>query len=285
MEINLIQTRFEIVVKQFFLLGGGVLVRTITPTQYSIIFRFLNPLKMRLLVLSLFFIQFSFSSFSQGIQNLKFSYGNNLTEYKTGFLEKTLLPDNSVAENLKSNSFNTSGFSLGATLSFAISKDKSWMFTTGIFYQNFDLETSIYAYSDGSDYIFRRATIVNQLELPLLLSWRNSDKKFRYGGDFGVIKALAVWSKFQENGITSGIGMDQKFDSYTYDFSGPVNLLEKYSVYFAPSIGYDFTKKLGLEFQPFFRYQTGNESESLYSNKNGAAVIQYGINLNFVKYF
>ncbi|MBA4301900.1 hypothetical protein SAMN03080617_01945 [Algoriphagus alkaliphilus] len=240
---------------------------------------------MKLIISALFFTLLSLSSFSQGVQNLKLSYGNNRTEYKTGFLEKTLLPNNKVAEDLKINSFNTDGFSFGATLGFAISKDKKWMFNTGLFYQNFDLATSIYAYSEGTDYIFRRATKVNQLELPLLVSWRNSDKKFRYGGDFGLIKALAVWSKYQEYGVTSGIGIEQKFDSYSYDLSGPVNLLEKYSFYFAPSIGYDFTKKLGIEFQPYFRYQIGNESQSWYSNSNGAPVIQYGINLNLVKYF
>lgn len=244
-----------------------------------------NPLLMKIVITTLFVISVSLTCFSQGIQNLKLSYGNNVTDYKTGFLEKTLLPDNSVAEDVKINSFNTTGFSFGATLGFAITKDKRWMFNTGLLYQNFDLQTSLYPNSMGVDYIFRKATTVNQLELPILVSWRNSDKKFRFGGDFGIIKALAVWSKYTDFGFSSGVGIEQEFYSSSNNFSGVVNLLEKYSFYLAPTVGYNFTTKLGIEFQPFYRYQTGNDSQDLYSNTSGSPVIQYGINLNLVKYF
>lgn len=270
-------------IKEFYLAEG--LVENKNPSIHPILFRFKNPLSMKIVITSLFVFSFSLTCFSQGIQNLKLSYGNNVTEYKTGFLEKTLLPDNTVAEDVKIYSFNTSGFSFGATLGFAITKDKSWMFNTGLLYQNFDLQTSLYPSSMDVDYIFRKATTVNQLELPFLVSWRNSDKKFRFGGDFGVIKALAVWSKYTDFGFSSGIGIEQEFYSNSYSLSGPANLLKKYSFYFAPTVGYDFTKKLGMEFQPYYRYQMGNDSQDLYSNTSGAPVIQYGINLNLVKYF
>jgi len=272
-------------VNKNFFLGGGVLVKNNPLFHFLCILRPLNPFVLKIIISTLFLMFLSLSTFSQGIQNLKLSYGNNVTDYKTGFLERGLLPNNTVAEDLKINSFSTSGFSFGATLGFAISKDKKWMFHTGLFYQNFDLETSIYAYSEGNDYIFRRATKVNQLELPFLVSWRNSKNKFRYGADLGMIKPLFIWSKYTESSFSSGVEAEPGFSSYDYNLEGAVNLLEKYSLYFAPTIGYDFTKKLGIEFQPYIRYQVGNSSEAIYSHQGGAPVLQYGINLNLVKYF
>ena len=230
-------------------MGGGGLVEKLDKLNLSTIFQTQKRTSMRgIIITTVLFFTTSFYCFPQGIQNLKLSYGNNRTEYKTGFLEKTLLPDNTVAEDVKIYSFNTSGFSFGATLGFAITKDKSWMFNTGLLYQNFDLQTSLYPSSMDVDYIFRKATNVNQLELPLLVSWRNSDKKFRFGGDFGIIKALAVWSKYTDFGFSSGIGIEQEFYSNSYSLSGPANLLKKFSFYFAPTVGYDFTKNWGWNF-------------------------------------
>ncbi|GMQ23357.1 hypothetical protein Aoki45_00390 [Algoriphagus sp. oki45] len=136
-----------------------------------------------------------------------------------------------------------------------------------------------------NEYRFLFEHKLNQIDIPLLLSFSKRSGKIGFGGDFGIIKGLAIWGEvtplIYEINQNDEVDVSQGFT----DASGFVNPGDKFSLYFAPSLQINLSKMIDLEFQPFYRYQFGDKSNYEYNNEQGAPLSQYGVNLGIIKRF
>lgn len=233
----------------------------------------------------LLFSLFAFISNGQTGKEIKFSIGVNQSILSTDVTSPGLLSDGSVASGWAISSQDGPGFNLGLTGAFSISKNENWKLRTGINFQTLRFNTLSGGVGQNKEYRFLFEHKLNQIDLPLLLSYEKEKGKFSFGGDAGLIKGIVVWGEVSS--LSYEISQNEEIDIYkgAKEPMGFVGLGDKFSLYAAPSMRYAISETIKLEIQPFYRYQFGDKSSYKYSNKEGAPMSQYGLNLGIVKRF
>lgn len=226
----------------------------------------------------------SISAHSQKIKDVRFSFGVNQSKYNPTDLKTNFLPDGSEIRDYQISSDAKTGLNGSITGALKLSKDGKLNLRTGLNFQSLRFKTLLDANSSGdvSRYIWDYT--LYQLDLPLLISYQADGEKFSFGGDFGVIKALAVFGEIytasiqlKENGeIIATEGIPAKVNDL-------VGLGEKYSAMFAPFVRYKVSESIRIELQPYFRHQFKSQSSNL--NETNPSMSQFGLNLGIVKQF
>lgn len=235
-------------------------------------------------VLLLSFI--AFVSNAQTYKELRLSFGFNNSNLRTDVLRQSILPDGSLVSGFPISSQGVGGINVGLTGAFPISKNGIWKIRTGLNFQTLRFQSRVGgAVGNETEYRFLFDHRLNQLDLPILLSMEKSNGKFSYGGDFGVIKAIAIWGEVTPSIYKIKSDQEVSISTGQTDPSGFVGIGEKYSLYVAPSVRYAISTKIKLELQPFYRYQFGENSFAEYGNQKGPPLSQFGINFGIAKTF
>mgnify|MGYP005857726159 CR=1 FL=1 len=240
---------------------------------------------MKKLAISFLFSLIASISFAQNDKEVRLSFGINQSVLQPDITGQRLLPDASTASGMPISSQVNSGINISLTGAFPISKDGSWKFRTGLNFQTLRFNTLIGALGTENEYRFLFDHKLNQIDLPILISYEKEKGKFSFGGDAGIIKGIAVWGEISPLIYEISPDEDVTISEGISDPSGLVGLGKKYSLYAAPSIRYAVSETIKLEVQPFYRYQFGDKSNYEYTNKQGAPLSQYGINLGLVQWF
>lgn len=222
---------------------------------------------------------------AQRSNEIKLSFGINQSVAHPDVTLQRTLPDGSIGSRLPVSSQGNSGYNGSLTGAVPISKSKNLKFRTGINFQTLRFNTLIGAIGSENEYRFLFVHKLNQIDIPILISYKKENTKLSLGGEIGIIKALAIWGEVspliyeiqpnKEVNITEGFTKP----------SGLVGIGEKYSAFLAPFFRYSISSQFGVEVQPFFRYQLGDKSSYEYNNKQGPSMSQFGINFGLVKQF
>lgn len=228
---------------------------------------------------------YCFAASAQNSKEIKLSFGVNQSVLHPDVTQQRMLPDGSIVSGLSVSSQGNSGFNGSLTGAVSILKSENWKFRTGINFQTLRFNTVVGAVGKENEYRFLFDHKLNQIDIPILFSYEIEKTKLSFGGDFGIIKAIAIWGDvyplIYEIRPNSEVDITEGFTSP----SGLVGIGKKYSAFVAPFLRYSISSEFKLEVQPFIRYQFGDKSSYEYNNKQGAPMSQFGINFGLVKQF
>lgn len=219
------------------------------------------------------------TSYSQGLTNVQFSVGVNSSSARINPSGSVLLPNLEVGTG--EFSYN-SGESLnyGVLLSWKLAKDKSWSFKSGLSWTSMSFSNSTTYNQSGTNYFGGNSHEINQVDLPILIGYKKTVSKFDLGIDLGLIKTLWVNSEITQTSGFQTPDSNPDFDQFTINPNGFTKIRDKFSLYFAPMVQYNFGNSFGISLQPFYRVQLGGKRDLLYSQSSGS-FRQFGINLGY----
>jgi hypothetical protein len=225
-------------------------------------------------------------SFGQGSKEMRFSFGLNTSNLRPQSIRQVVLPGGEdVVSGFPIYATGGGGINAGLTWAFPISKNGIWKIRTGLHFQTLNFQSDVTLVDSKTSYQVTTDHKLNQFDLPLLLSMEKSKGEFSFGGDFGLIKAIAIWGKVTATSAQTNSSQEVSTFTGKVPASGFVAIKDKYSLYFAPSVRYAISAKIKLEFQPSYRYQFGDKSFHEYTSQVGPPLSQFNINFGIIKSF
>jgi hypothetical protein len=221
----------------------------------------------------------AFTSYSQGLTNVQFSVGVNSSSARINSSGSIMLPN---LEIVSSEFSYNSGESLnyGVLLSWQLAKDKPWYLKSGVSWINMSFGNSATYNQSETNYGGGNSHEINQVDLPVLIGYKKTESNFDLGIDFGLIKTLWMNSEITQSSGFQTPNSNPVFDQLVINSSSFTKITDKYSLYLAPMVQYNFGKSSGVSLQPFYRVQLGGKRDLLYSQSSGS-FRQFGINLGY----
>lgn len=221
----------------------------------------------------------AFTSYSQGLTNVQFSVGVNSSSARINPSGSVLLPNLEVGTGEFSYNSGKS-INYGVLLSWQLAKDNPWYFKTGISWTRMNFGNSTTYNQSETNYFGNNSHEINQVDLPVLIGYKRKVSKFDLGIDLGLIKTLWVNSEITQRSGFQTPNSNPVYDQTTINPNGFTKIPDKYSLYVAPIIQYNFGKSSGVSLQPFYRVQLGGKRDLLYGQNSGS-FRQFGINLGY----